>query len=106
MENENNFFQNFFNVDLPIFGETNVHKIFKEAKKSGMTEPASLASIREYQSKVEAISKMKERRQLRYTILPSLPIDTYILHHSLISHSRVHNSITRYIGLSVNHCMS
>ena len=68
MENENNFLHNFFNIDSQIFGQINVNEIFKQAKKRGISEPASIASIKQYQSRVEAISKMKERRQLRYTI--------------------------------------
>ena len=65
MENEFDFPRDFFDINSPIFGETNVHKIYQEAKKKTTLEPASIASIKELQSRVEAISKMRERRQLK-----------------------------------------
>ena len=65
MNNEEFLLNNFVDINSPLFGDTNINRIYHEAKQKSLTEPTSLAEIHQLQSKIESISKMKERRILR-----------------------------------------
>lgn len=60
-----NLLKDFSNINSPLFGETNINKVYHDLKKKSITEPATIASIQELQSRVEAISKMKQRYLIR-----------------------------------------
>ena len=65
MENENNILPGFFDINSPLFAETNIHKVYRLAKQKSISDPASIAEIKQLQSRIEAVSKMKERRITR-----------------------------------------
>ena len=65
MQQEEFFSENFTNLNSPLFAESNVNKIYHEAKKNSLTDPISIASIHQLKSQVEALSKLKEIRLLR-----------------------------------------
>ena len=65
MDNEEFLLHNFSDINSPLFGDTNINRVYHEAKSKSLTEPTTLASIKQLQSKVESLSKMKERYILR-----------------------------------------
>ena len=61
MDNEQFLINSFTDINSPLFGDTNINRIYQEAKSKTLTEPTSIAAIKKLQSKVESLSKMKQK---------------------------------------------
>ena len=64
MENPQGFLNAFLDSDSELFMNTDINKVYKLAKKSATLFPATYQSIKDLQNQLEAVSKLKERRQL------------------------------------------
>ena len=61
MDNEEFLLKNFSDLSSPLFGEININRIYQQAKTKSLTEPTSIAAIKKLQSKVESLSKMRQK---------------------------------------------
>ena len=64
MENPQVFLDHYLDSDSSLFMSTDINKIYREAKRSATLFPATYQSIKDHQMQIEAISRLKERRQL------------------------------------------
>ena len=47
MDNEEFLLHNFSDINSPLFGDTNINRVYHEAKSKSLTEPTTLASIKQ-----------------------------------------------------------